>query len=258
MSTVGIVLAAGKGKRMLEPSLPKVLVPLAGKPLLGWVLDALLPLHLDRIVVVVGYKHEDVIAYLGASYPSVQWAYQNEQLGTGHAVLQVQPLLGECDATLLIVNGDVPLVRTETLAELLTHHRRKSATITLLSTVVPSPDGYGRIVRTSAGHFEAIVEDSELQQHQRGIAEINTGIYAAESRVLFDSLAHVRNENAQGEYYLTDAVAIAAEHGHPIEVRCHPDWRQFAGVNTRRQLEELEQMLLSLDNPTTTTAGEHA
>lgn len=240
METVGVVLAAGKGKRMGNPALPKVLVPLAGKPLLGYVLDSLQSLSLDRIIVVVGFGREQVIAYVNEYYRGIEIAVQTQQRGTAHAVLQVAPLLDEWNGTLLIANGDVPMVRSQTVREFLDHHHRSDAALSVLSTIVPDPQGYGRILRASDGTFEAIVEDADLLPQQRSITEINTGTYAATSKVLLDALTSVTASNAQGEYYLTDAVSVLRERGHRVDAWMHPEWQQFCGVNTPDQLRQLE------------------
>ncbi len=240
MGTIGIVLAAGQGKRMGNPSLPKVLVPLAGKPLLAYVLDTLSSLWLERIISIVGFARQQVIAYLHDHYPAVEYAVQHEQRGTAHAVLHAAPLLQSWHGTLLIVNGDVPLVQSQTLSDFLSYHAQSDAALSILTTTVPNPNGYGRILRSGDGTVDAIVEDADLLPHQRTIDEINTGIYAADAKTLFGALSQTTTSNAQGEYYLTDAVAILRESGKRVCAWVHPDWQQFLGVNTPDQLQLLE------------------
>ncbi|GBD04893.1 Bifunctional protein GlmU [bacterium HR20] len=240
---IGAVLAAGKGKRMQDPTRPKVLALLEGKPLLWYVLQALEPLNLERTIAIVGYQREQVIAYLAEHFPHVEYAVQAAQLGTGHAVLQLEESLRQWQGTLLIANGDVPLVESNTYQALLAQHHQTRATMTVLTTMVPSPDGYGRILREEDGTFCAIVEDADLEPNQRHITEINTGIYAAEVPLLFEVLRATSNANAQGEFYLTDAVGALRARGESVHAWCHPDWQQFLGVNTYQQLEELAALL---------------
>ncbi|MCS7301979.1 MAG: NTP transferase domain-containing protein [Bacteroidota bacterium] len=243
---VGVILAAGKGKRMHNPEVPKVLVQLKGKPLLQWVIEALLPLNLDQIITVVGYRRELVIDFLTEHFPQVFIAIQEEQKGTGHAVLQIAPYVS-AGTTLLIVNGDVPLVQPDTLDAFLQSHATSGATLSVLSTIVPSPNGYGRIIRSHDGSLTAIVEEADLQPAQRSITEVNTGIYAAESETLLEALRSVRNTNAQQEYYLTDAVAQLVGQGKLVHVWCCPEWHQFAGVNTPEQLTALAALVTMQD-----------
>lgn len=245
--TIGVILAAGKGTRMLDASKPKVLFPLKGKPLIEWVIESMLPLELERIIAVVGYQREQVISFLAERYPNIEIAIQYEQLGTGHAVLQAMPILGSQDATLLIVNGDVPLVRPQTLREFLDSHRNRGDIFSILTTHIPWPHGYGRILRNDDGSVRAIVEDADLESQHHTITEINTGIYAADADHLRAALFDATNQNAQGEYYLTDAVGILVRRGLTVVAWPHPDWRQFLGVNTREQLAQIEQILSSHD-----------
>ncbi len=248
-SVIGAVLAAGKGKRMQDPTRPKVLALLEGKPLLWYVLQALESLNLERTIAIVGYQREQVIAYLAEHFPHVEHAVQAAQLGTGHAVLQLVEHLRGWEGTLLIANGDVPLVESQTYRALLAHHQQTRAAMTVLTTIVHSPNGYGRILREEDGTFRAIVEDADLDPNQRHIAEINTGIYAAEVPLLFEVLRETSNANAQGEFYLTDAVAALRLRGESVHAWCHPDWQQFLGVNTHEQLAELAVLLSARRHP---------
>ncbi|RMF35839.1 MAG: hypothetical protein D6747_01670 [Chlorobiota bacterium] len=248
-SVIGAVLAAGKGKRMQDPTRPKVLALLEGKPLLWHVLQALESLNLERTIAIVGYQREQVIAYLAEHFPHIEHAVQAAQLGTGHAVLQLVEHLRGWEGTLLIANGDVPLVESQTYRALLAHHQQTRAAMTVLTTIVHSPNGYGRILREEDGTFRAIVEDADLDPNQRHIAEINTGIYAAEVPLLFEVLRETSNANAQGEFYLTDAVAALRLRGESVHAWCHPDWQQFLGVNTHEQLAELAVLLSARRHP---------
>ncbi|HYF60147.1 MAG TPA: bifunctional UDP-N-acetylglucosamine diphosphorylase/glucosamine-1-phosphate N-acetyltransferase GlmU [Burkholderiaceae bacterium] len=236
------VLAAGMGKRM-RSDLPKVLHALAGRPLLGHVLDTARGLSPGRIVVVHGHGGERVVGALDA--PDLGWARQEPQLGTGHAVMQAVPQLDD-DAPTLILYGDVPLTRTDTLRRLVEAAGRDR--LGLLTVELDDPTGYGRIVRGprgsdgAPGPVERIVEHKDADAAVRAIREVNTGIMVAPTRLLKRWLADLSNDNAQGEYYLTDVVAMAVAQGVPI-VTARPDavWETL-GVNSKAQLAELERI----------------
>jgi bifunctional UDP-N-acetylglucosamine pyrophosphorylase / glucosamine-1-phosphate N-acetyltransferase len=238
--TAAIVLAAGQGKRM-NSDLAKVLHPMAGQPLLGHVLGALDALGVGRVLVVIGHQRERVrAAFAGAE---VEWVVQAEQRGTGHAVRVAGPALEEFGGTLLVVCGDTPLLRAATLHALLEHHRASGAAVTVLSTRVPDASGYGRIVRTGDGEgIEAIVEERDGTAEQKQTNEINSGIYAFEYPVLASVLGGLSAHNAQGEYYLTDTVALIQRAGHKAAVLCADDYRELLGINTPEQLEEAERI----------------
>jgi len=235
-----VILAAGQGKRM-HSALPKVLHPLAGKPMLGHVLDTARTLSAARICVVYGHGGEQVQAALHA--PELCWAMQSPQLGTGHAVLQAMPQLAEsssADASLtLVLYGDVPLIQATTLQHLL--KAAQHGGLTLLTAHLDNPKGYGRIVR-EAGKVTRIVEEKDATDIERQIREINTGILVAPTAALARWLPTLGNRNAQGEYYLTDIVALAVQEGLSI-VTAHPEhlW-EVDGVNSKVQLSTLERV----------------
>lgn len=232
-----VILAAGQGKRM-HSALPKVLHPLAGKPLLGHVLDTARALHATRICVVHGHGGEQVRETLDA--PDITWVLQDPQLGTGHAVLQAIPHLGAVSPTpTLVLYGDVPLISAATLYRLLDAAR--DGALALLTAHLDNPHGYGRIVR-EAGKVTRIVEEKDADETQRGIREINTGILVAPTAALARWLPTLGKQNAQGEYYLTDIVALAVREGLPI-VTAHPgaSW-ETEGVNSKLQLATLERV----------------
>ncbi len=231
-----VILAAGTGKRM-RSALPKVLHPLAGRPLLAHVLDTARSLHPVRLVVVIGHGAEAVRAAVAA--PDVQFAVQEQQLGTGHAVQQALPLLDPSVPT-LVLYGDVPLTRASTL-------RRLTETAGddgygVLTVTLDDPAGYGRIVRDTQGKVERIVEQKDATPEQQKIAEINTGIVTMPTARLRDWLGALKNDNAQGEFYLTDVVELAIEAGIEI-VTAQPDeeWETL-GVNSKQQLAGLERI----------------
>ncbi|KAF1036887.1 MAG: Bifunctional protein GlmU [Burkholderia lata] len=231
-----VILAAGTGKRM-RSALPKVLHPLAGRPLLSHVIDTARTLQPSRLVVVVGHGAEQVQAAVAA--PDVQIAVQAEQLGTGHAVRQALPLLDPAQPT-LVLYGDVPLTRASTLQRLVDASREGRYGI--LTVTLDDPTGYGRIVRDAAGFVTRIVEQKDASPEQLKIAEINTGIIVTPTAQLSMWLGALKNENAQGEYYLTDVVELAIEAGFEV-VTAQPDeeWETL-GVNSKAQLAELERI----------------
>ena len=231
-----VILAAGMGKRM-HSALPKVLHPLAGKPLLSHVIDTARTLSPTRLVVVVGHGGEAVREAVSA--PDVQFALQAQQLGTGHALAQALPLL-DASVPTLVLYGDVPLTRASTLERLVNAAGQNGYGI--LTVTLDDPTGYGRIVRDAAGKVVRIVEQKDANEAQRKIAEINTGIVVTPTAPLAGWLAALKNDNAQGEYYLTDVVEAAIASGHPA-VTAQPDeeWETL-GVNSKQQLAELERV----------------
>ncbi|MET3623186.1 bifunctional UDP-N-acetylglucosamine diphosphorylase/glucosamine-1-phosphate N-acetyltransferase GlmU [Burkholderia ambifaria] len=231
-----VILAAGTGKRM-RSALPKVLHPLAGRPLLSHVIATARTLQPSRLVVVVGHGAEQVQAAVAA--PDVQFAVQAEQLGTGHAVRQALPLLDPAQPT-LVLYGDVPLTRASTLRRLVDAARDGSYGI--LTVTLDDPTGYGRIVRDAAGFVTRIVEQKDASPEQLKIAEINTGIIITPTGQLAMWLGALKNENAQGEYYLTDVVELAIEAGFDVVTSQPDDEWETLGVNSKAQLAELERI----------------
>jgi bifunctional UDP-N-acetylglucosamine pyrophosphorylase/glucosamine-1-phosphate N-acetyltransferase len=234
-----VILAAGQGKRM-QSNLPKVLHPIAGRPMLTHVLESARALGAHCIAVVVGHGAEQVkLAY--ATQPDLQFALQQPQLGTGHAVLQAVPLLQEADAddVTIILYGDVPLVQPDTLRALML---ARANGVAILTEILSDATGYGRIVRNAKGSVTAIVEHKDATPEQRAIQEVNTGIMAVPTRQLKTWLAKLTNNNAQGEYYLTDIVGMAVAEGVSVNV-AHPTASfETLGVNSRLQQAELERL----------------
>ena len=239
---VVVVLAAGAGTRM-RSSMPKVLHPIAGKPLLWHALGAAAALSPQRLVAVIGHGREQVGAYLRAEHPDVQQAVQDEQLGTGHAVACGLADLGELSGTVVVTYGDVPLLTGSTLSDLANEHHRAGNAVTVLTAVVDDPTGYGRIVRDEAGALRGIVEQKDADPAQREIREINSGVYAFDGAVLSGCLRRLTSSNAQGERYLTDVVAMASADGRPVGTLTTLDPAETEGVNDRVQLSDLSRLL---------------
>lgn len=231
-----IVLAAGRGTRM-HSALPKVLHPLAGRPMVAHVLDTVRALGADRIHVVVGHGADQVRSALAAD--DVQFHEQAEQLGTGHAVQQAIPHCAP-DSVALVLFGDVPLLSSETLAPMLDVAREQPV---MLATELDDPTGYGRVLRDDQGQFLAVVEHKDATPEQRAVREVNTGVLAARASQLANWLTAVGNDNAQGEYYLPDVLQIARAGGSPVAVHVTADGAETAGVNDRLQLEQLERQV---------------
>jgi bifunctional UDP-N-acetylglucosamine pyrophosphorylase/glucosamine-1-phosphate N-acetyltransferase len=229
------ILAAGQGKRM-KSDLPKVLQPLAGRPLLKHVIDTAREVEADAVHVVYGHGGDQVRAALASE--QVAWALQAEQLGTGHAVMQAMPAIPD-DHLVLILYGDVPMVEADTLRRLIAAASTGQA-IGLLSVRMKDPTGYGRIVRDGAGNVARIVEHKDANQKERAIDEVNTGLMAVPGGRLREWLAQLRNDNAQGEYYLTDIVLMAARAGLKVNAVLADSEDEVLGVNDKVQLAEVE------------------
>ncbi len=243
MSVVVVVLAAGEGKRM-KSSLPKVLHPIGGRSLLGHALTAARGTEPDQVVVVVGHGRDQVTAHLAQIDPQASTVVQEQQNGTGHAVRVALEAVSASDAeTVLVVCGDVPLLRAATLVELLDQHNADSNAVTVLTAVVPDPTGYGRIIRAANGGLEAIVEQRDATPEQHKVAEINSGVYAFDGKVLRDALGRLSTDNSQGEEYLTDVVSIAHGDGAKVGASLAVDHHEILGVNDRVQLSELGRVL---------------
>ena len=230
-----VILAAGQGKRM-HSLLPKVLHPIAGKALAQHVIDTARELGPEKLVVVYGHGGEAVRSTLAAD--DLDWARQEPQLGTGHAVMQAVPSLAASGQT-LVLYGDVPLTKASTLKRLL---QAGKDGLSILTVELANPTGYGRIVRGADGRVQRIVEEKDATAAEKAITEVNTGIMAIPSAKLADWLGRLSNNNAQGEYYLTDIVALAVGAGVPVHT-AQPDgeW-EVLGVNSKVQLAELERV----------------
>lgn len=234
-----LILAAGKGTRM-KSKLPKVLHRVGGKPMVERVLDTVKELGTERNVVIIGFGGEAVHAYLG---DAAEFVVQEEQNGTGHAVKQAQPLLGDYKGTIILLCGDTPLVTAETLAALVKEHKETGAAATVLTASFEDPTGYGRIIRDAEGRVIRIVEQKDGKPEELAVHEINTGMYAFDSEKLWPCLSNLSADNAQGELYITDVVGILVAAGERVSAYMTLANEEALGVNSRAQLAEAERLL---------------
>ena len=244
-STHIVILAAGKGTRM-KSGLPKVLHQALGLSLLDYVLRSADQLSPDSTVLVLGHQAENLQAAL-RSRPNLKFAIQEPQLGTGHALLQAEPHLAGAKGTVVLLSGDVPLLRAASLQTLIARHVATRAAATVVTAEVENPTGYGRIVRKD-GRIAAIVEHRDATEAERAINEINSGIYAFDAVPLFDALRAIGSANAQGEYYLPDLVKIYRSRGLEVETVTLADPREILGVNSRKELADVVRILQARKN----------
>ncbi|MEI4771517.1 bifunctional UDP-N-acetylglucosamine diphosphorylase/glucosamine-1-phosphate N-acetyltransferase GlmU [Psychrobacillus sp. FJAT-51614] len=240
-NTYAVVLAAGKGTRM-KSSLYKVLHPVCGKPMVEHVVGNMEKLGVDKIVTVVGHGAETVQSELGNRS---EYALQAEQLGTAHAVLQAETSLSTLSGTTIVICGDTPLITAETMNDLLTHHKQSGAKATILTAIANDPTGYGRIIRSEDGNVKSIVEQKDATAEEQLVNEINSGTYCFDNKALFKSLKLVKNENAQGEYYLPDVIEILQNEGEVISAFAAKDFDEILGINDRIALSQAEQTMQS-------------
>lgn len=233
-----VVLAAGKGKRM-KSDLPKVLHGINGKSMIRYVVENLVSLDFDKIIVVVGHKGELVEKEL-ADYPAVNIVWQNEQLGTGHAVMMAKDELKDFEGTTLIALGDVPFLQPETISRLTASLSEKNARAACLTVILDDSSGYGRIIR-DGDFMKEIVEDKDATDDVRAIKEINTGTFCFDNQLLFETLDNIDNSNSQGEYYLTDCVKLLFDKGLPVVAVVAENPYEGMGVNSEDQLMELAE-----------------
>ena len=253
MKGIGVILlAAGQGVRM-KSRLPKVLHPLAGKPLFLHTLGTALRLEPSAIAVIIGHGAEAVRrAY---SHGDVNWVIQEKQLGTGHAVLCAKEGFRDFQGDVVILSGDVPLIREQTLNMMINIHRECKASLTLMTASLDVPTGYGRILRDARGKISVVVEERDATEAQKRIREVNAGVYVASPQFLFSALEQVKNHNQQGEYYLPDVVAIGLTREKEIATVHVDDPREMMGVNTREELAAMEKLFQERINRNWMDAG---
>ena len=234
-----LVLAAGNGSRM-KSNAPKVLHDVAGQMMIDWVLDAVEPLSKNKPITVIGVGAESVQAHVGSRS---EFVLQSQQLGTGHAVQQAQSQLESSHGVTLIMSGDTPMFRSKTLSEFIDEHKRSNNAVTVLTAIADDPTGYGRIVRADDDTVMKIVEQKDASVTERRIREVNTGVYIFDNQLLFESLSQVKNNNAQGEYYLPDTLDILRQSGHQIGAYTLQNFTESQGVNDRVALSVANQVM---------------
>ena len=236
MKTVAVLLAAGQGTRM-KSELPKVLHALCGKPMIWYTLEAARQASTEKPVVIVGHGAEQVKAFVGEA---ARCAVQEPQLGTAHATLQAEPLIRESAGLVLVAYADMPLLRAETFQKLVETQQANAGPLTILTVFAEDPHGFGRVVRDEAGSVQAVVEEYVATPEQLGIRELNAGAYCFRADWLWEALHRIEKNPRKGEYYLTDAVELAAKDGLPVQAVVHDDWIETIGINTRVHLAEAE------------------
>ncbi len=237
-----IIMAAGKGTRM-NSELPKVLLDVYGKPMVQWVVDACLLAGCERVIVVIGFKGDQVKAAL-SQYEQCYFVEQTQQLGTGHAVMMAKDLFDpSASRDVFVLGGDGPLIRAQTLDQLLQVHRDGTFPATLATAVIDDPTGYGRVIRDSDNTFKAIVEQKDATEEQLAVHEVNPSYYCFKSDALFAKLSQIKPNNQQGEYYLTDVPGILKSEGNAVGVVDAVPKDDVLSINTREQLAEVDRIL---------------
>ncbi len=236
-----IILAAGKGTRM-KSKIPKVLFRIAGKPMLFYPVNAAKKLRAQKIVVVVGYEKEQIIEAMSGG-DRIRFVTQRKQLGTGHAVLSAEKEFRNFRGTILILSGDVPLITVETLKKFIERHKSSAAVVSLISTYIENPRGYGRIIRDDSGRPWKIVEEVDATASEKAVKEVNAGIYLVDSSFLFRALRNLSRNNKQGEYYLPQIVSHAYAKGEKIEVFVVNERDDIFGINNRLELSEADRKM---------------
>ncbi|ARJ51043.1 bifunctional UDP-N-acetylglucosamine diphosphorylase/glucosamine-1-phosphate N-acetyltransferase GlmU [Staphylococcus lutrae] len=237
MQKHAIVLAAGKGTRMKSKQ-AKVLHHVAGKPMIGHVIDQVRASGVDQVVTIVGHGAESVQEALA---DASLYSFQQEQLGTAHAVKTAAEHLASKEGMTLVVCGDTPLITSDTLSRLIAHHAQEEAQATVLSATAPQPFGYGRIIRGDHGQLIEIVEEKDADDSQKAITEVSSGIFAFDNQTLFELLEHVDNNNAQGEYYLPQVLTLILQNKGKVAIYHTDDFEEIMGVNDRIALSRAEK-----------------
>ena len=237
---VAVILAAGQSTRMKSKT-SKMLHPVCGRSIIRYVIDLVETLQAQQTIMVVGYQAQKIQKELCNT--SVKFVYQKEQLGTAHAVSQTKDALSHFSGTVLVLNGDVPLLTFEEITKLIDLHHESQAAATILSGDIPNPFGYGRILRDETGYVLGIIEEKDASEKQKKLKEINTGTYCFDSRFLYDTLSKVDNRNVKKEYYLTDLIALLRQQGKLVQALKVSDFRTALGINTRVDLAEVNRIM---------------
>lgn len=234
-----IILAAGEGKRMKSKN-SKVLHKISDKPMIEVIYKALISENIDDIILVVGHKKEQVQEYMGSR---VSYAIQEEQLGTGHAVMQAEKHFKDRDGQVFVLCGDTPLITQETLKKCYEYHLKNGYSATVITADIHNPTGYGRVIRDGNGNFLKIVEQKDATEQEKSVKEINSGMYCFDSKKLFDALKKINNNNNQGEYYLTDTLEALLKDGFRVGALKIEDNTEIMGINSRQQLAEAQNVM---------------
>lgn len=250
MNLATVILAAGKGKRMKNPDKSKVMFELNGKPLIEYVVDLALKINSDKIVLIVGHQKQSVINFINEKYSDnisrIKFAYQDEQLGTGHAIMQTYEAMKDFKGDVLILSGDVPLLKYETVERFIAFHNNNNFRASLLSAIFEDPFGYGRIIRDYENNFVDIREEKDSTEEEKKIKEINSGIYIIDNELLFEAIKTLKTDNAQGEYYLTDVFKYFRDKKIKIGAIPVENNIEICGINTIDQLKELEKTYINI------------
>lgn len=239
-----VILAAGKGTRMNNPDMAKVMYELNGKPMIEYVVDLATKLQAQKALIVVGWQRQSVVDHISKAFPSVEFVDQTEQRGTGHAVMQAAEGLKEFAGDVLVLSGDVPLLAEKTVRSLVGYHRTSEASATILTVELPDPTGYGRIIRNNDGTVKKIVEQKDASKKELAVNEVNSGIYVFDKEKLFDALQHISPNNAQKEYYLTDVFEVFWKNDWRVSAVKAIDVLEVMGINDRTQLQAAADAML--------------
>ena len=238
-----VIMAAGKGTRMKNPAVAKVMYEINGKPMVNYVVNLAMQLNAAKIVVVVGWQKEPVIEYLAHKAKEIVCVEQAPQLGTGHAVMQTESVLRGFEGDILVLSGDVPLLSYTTARNLIDFHGKHNTSATVLTAELQNSTGYGRILRNANGRVQRIVEQKDATEEERRVREINSGIYVFDKGLLFEALHRIKPSNKQNEYYLTDVFGYFWENGLPVHAIKAGNANEVMGVNTQEQLEEARAIM---------------
>ena len=244
MNTAAVILAAGQGKRM-KSDLPKVLHTINDRPMVSYVIDSVRGFSGGKIILVIGHQADLVREAVGSE--GVEFVLQEEQLGTGHAVMQCEDSLAGFEGTVMVLNGDVPNLRTGTLRDFVAFHEEQGAAGTVLTAVLPDAAGYGRIVRGQDGSLLRIVEHKDASPPELEIREVNSGLFCFDKNSLFDALHGVDTDNAQAEYYITDVIELMHAGGQKVAAFRVEDENEVSGVNNVDELEAIRRRFVERD-----------
>ncbi len=239
-ASTALILAAGEGTRM-KSDIAKVLHRVGGQAMIRHVIDSVREAGISRVLVVVGYQADTVKAELRDQ--DLEFVLQEERLGTAHAVLMAEAALESFEGTVIVLTGDTPLLKSDTISELIGFHRRENSDATVLTAVLEDASGYGRIIRDENNNFVKIVEHGDAGREERKVKEINSGIFCFDCRKLFHALDEVEKDNVQKEYYLTDVIDIFRSRGWPVQAYPVGDSDQVMGVNSIEQLKQAERVM---------------